>query len=161
MKKDVYRADIESLGLQCERHAAAPPYALRKAAGIAAGCACYGPQDTDGQFGCASAGHSSKAQTSSRNAPGRDAALFDDGRPDHRTSELRELGRVLPATSFLNGTIRGRLRASGPFGGIAGVTARNAFGQSRIYLDGVVHNSAQTRRPRTGCPHARKRDRSG
>jgi hypothetical protein len=51
-----------------------------------------------------------------------------------------ELGRVLPSVSFLKGTIHGRLQAAGPFGALPVSQLDLNFGQSRIRLDGVVHN---------------------
>jgi hypothetical protein len=51
-----------------------------------------------------------------------------------------EFGRVLPATSFLNGTISGRLKAAGLFGALPVATLDLSFGRSEIHLDGIVKN---------------------
>ncbi len=51
-----------------------------------------------------------------------------------------ELGRVLPPTSFLNGTIRGHLKAAGRFGALPVELLDLQFGRSAIHLDGVVKN---------------------
>jgi autotransporter translocation and assembly factor TamB len=51
-----------------------------------------------------------------------------------------EFGRVLTPTAFLNGTIRGHLRASGQFGAIRVSSLALQFGRSEINLNGLVKN---------------------
>ena len=53
---------------------------------------------------------------------------------------FRELGQVLPPTAFLNGTIRGHLRAAGLFGALPVTGLDLKFGRSELHLDGVVKN---------------------
>lgn len=51
-----------------------------------------------------------------------------------------EFGRVLPPVAFLNGSVRGRLRAAGPFGALPVSGLELRFGRSDLRLDGVVKN---------------------
>lgn len=51
-----------------------------------------------------------------------------------------ELGRILPATHFLRGSVVAALQAEGPFGALPVSALDVQFGDSRLFLEGTVSN---------------------
>jgi len=162
MKKDVYRADIESLGFQCERHRRCTSHMLSgKLLAWPQGARVTDLRIADGQFGCASAALLEGADI----LGGMPLEGMGTVRPMVDLPSNSELRGTRPCpfqrASFLEWDHSRKITGLGSLRCIAGVTARNGVrSEQDISRRGVVHNLHNPETSALDAPHARKRDRS-